>query len=145
MRQGSPPGKSFRKTYLFVCAFLRKTCRFWPPDNVFWWFQRALEFSGRRMIPNEYEITSKSKFWTRNVRNWTKSLVSGFQVYISDIYFRFKFQIYIWGFYISCFYFQFSFCCFWRLVSVSWGWGNHWPGTGGTLGGRPQYSALSDL
>ena len=31
----------------------------------------------RKMIPNEYEITSQSKFWTRNVRNWTESLVSG--------------------------------------------------------------------
>ena len=29
------------------------------------------------MIPNEYELTSKSKFGIRNVRNWTKSLVSG--------------------------------------------------------------------
>ena len=26
---------------------------------------------------NHYELTSKSQFWTRNMRNWTKSLVSG--------------------------------------------------------------------
>ena len=32
-----------------------------------------------KMIPNEYEITSKSKFWTRNVRNLTKSRHLGYR------------------------------------------------------------------
>ena len=29
------------------------------------------------MISNEYEITSKNTFWTRSVRNFTRSLISG--------------------------------------------------------------------
>ena len=28
-------------------------------------------------MQNDLEITLKSQFWIRNVRNWTKSLVSG--------------------------------------------------------------------
>ena len=35
-------------------------------NNVFWTPQR-------KTMQNHYEITSKSQFWTPNVRNWTKS------------------------------------------------------------------------
>ena len=34
---------------------------------------------------------------------------------------------------------------FWHLVSVSWGWGNRWPGSGGTLEGGRQSQPFKSL
>ena len=62
---------------LFLMNFY-ETCRFWPPDSVFWWSWHALESSGRKMKPNEYEITSKSQFCIRNMRNLMKSRHLGY-------------------------------------------------------------------
>ena len=41
---------------------LLKNCGFWAPP--------------RKTMQNHLEITSKNQFWTRSVRNWTKTLTS---------------------------------------------------------------------
>ena len=69
--------KNWTKTH-FSIIFARKTYRFLPLGSILWWFWRALEFCGWKMTPNEYEITSKSQFWTRSVRNCIKSRHVGY-------------------------------------------------------------------
>ena len=55
---------------VYFCLIVGRILNFLPQNNAFW-------TPRRKTMQNHYEITSKSKFWTRNVQNWTKSLVSG--------------------------------------------------------------------
>ena len=105
MKQGIPPGKPSKETLQenipFLNAFLRKIL-FFASRQCLLMVLHALEFSGRSMIPNESEITSRSQFGPETCEK------SGF----------------------------------WCLVSISWGWGNRWPGPGGTLEGHHQSQPL---
>ena len=54
----------FRIHFYQKSLFLTSILRF------FLYFQRVLHISNRNTLQNDYEITSKGKFWNQNVQFW---------------------------------------------------------------------------
>ena len=70
------PGPGPRKAgkvqdkHVFVKHIFIKNRRFCHPYNVFLWFHNDLQIVDRNTLPNDYKITSKSKFSNQNVQFW---------------------------------------------------------------------------
>ena len=58
-------------------GIFRVQVRFSIKNHVHWLQNRVFWAPRHKTMQNHYEITSTSEFWTRNMRNCTKSLVSG--------------------------------------------------------------------